>query len=83
MARRHLYKGHGDGLAVADTKKRRGRLQTAFQQDIVTWGQDPQVRALAQARNMTYRLGEPVDGLTATLKARIDSLKMQAQPKAA
>lgn len=54
---------------------KRKRMMTTFQQDISFYRTDPQVRALSQARNTTFKLGESVESLTILLKARLGELK--------
>lgn len=63
-----------------EVPQRRHRIMTQFQEDILLHGNDPQVRALVQARNSTFRLGENVDSLTAMLKVRLLALSGTAIP---
>ncbi len=60
---------------IAQGRERKARIKTDFQKDLQTFSQDPQVRALVQARFATYKLGEPVDSLTLMVKSRLDVLK--------
>lgn len=62
-------------VRIQKEPSKRVRMVSAFQLDYVKYVKDPQLRALWQARNATFKLGEPVDVLTTLIKARMAELK--------
>ncbi len=63
------------GIVAEAVKTRKARIKTDFQKDLEKHAEDPQIRALIQARFATFKLGEPVDSLTNMVKNRLEVLK--------